>query len=103
MGVNKKWSASLTRVTSAAPANSRAVKTPPKPPPRITIFAFDIGRDSTPNLAAKRHKKHKKEQAPLPDLFFSARSNFCAFCAFCGEKPLHLCVLGGSCYSDAAF
>src|SRR6266852_5422389 len=41
-GLNVNRGSSLSSVTSACPANSRAVKSPPKPPPMITTFAFEF-------------------------------------------------------------
>src|SRR6266850_8428285 len=41
-GLNVNRGSSLSSVTSACPANSRAVKSPPTPPPMITTFAFEF-------------------------------------------------------------
>src|SRR5258708_804671 len=42
IGLNRKWSWSLTSVMSPAPDSSSAVNTPPKPPPTIAIFGLAI-------------------------------------------------------------
>ncbi|HEX5602454.1 MAG TPA: hypothetical protein VFX63_07890, partial [Pyrinomonadaceae bacterium] len=62
-----------------------------------------IGRDSTPNLAAKRHKMHKKEQVKEMNKLSFLPYFFCGFCAFLWLKNSAFVRFRGSCYSEAAF